>query len=72
MTLGASLGASMFALVILGANQILEFIATFTIVYLIVTYAVRPRRRDKFDIIGFALVVGLAFIVLSAALAPFV
>lgn len=68
MTLGASLATGLFALVILGANETVEFVATFTIIYLIVTYAVRPKRKDRLDIIALALVIGLALIILSSAL----
>lgn len=68
MTLASSLAAGLIALVILGANETIEFISAFTIIYLIVTYAVKPRRKDRPDLIALALVICLALIVISAAL----
>ena len=67
-SLSVSLAVSIFALGILGANQPAEFIATFTIIYLMVTYAVRPKRRDRPDIIAVILVISLSLIIIDAAL----
>jgi hypothetical protein len=67
-SLSASLAGGVIALAILGANQPAEFIATFTIIYLMVTYAVRPKRRDRPDIVALFLVASLALIIIDAAL----
>jgi hypothetical protein len=67
-SLSVSLAAGVIALAVLGANQPAEFVATFTIIYLMVTYAVRPKRRDRLDIIALFLVASLTLIIIDAGL----
>ncbi len=56
LLLSVSFGLSMLILTLLGAQSFAVYTSVFAILYLLLTYGIKPRRRVKFDIVGFMVV----------------